>query len=130
MYRCLKKKTQSHTDFFESSLEKKRILAKGKKDSVTQLEVIHEASRVVALTSSGIVQVMSALTLDIEETLALKDKVDKIVTEKNSPLMGVACVQGRKVTIFQFRGGMAKQRWYVGKQIFFKGNIKWRRISS
>ena len=105
LYRVVKKQTQNHTDFFESSLEKKRVLAKGKKDGVSQLEVIQDSDRLVACTTSGIVQVMSADTLDIEETLPVKDKVDKIVTEKMSPLMGIACVQGKKVTIFQFRGG-------------------------
>jgi hypothetical protein len=36
----------------------------------------------VALTSGGSVQVMSATTLDIEETINVKNKVDKICVEK------------------------------------------------
>ena len=105
LYRVTRRQTQNNTDFFEGTMEKKRILAKQKKESIVQLEVLQDAARVVALTSAGVVQVMSATTLEIEETLQTKSKVDRIVTEKMSPLMGVACVQKRSVQIFQMRSG-------------------------
>ncbi len=108
LFRVTKRKTQSNTDCFESVMDKKRILGKQKKESILQLEVLADGGRVVALTSAGAVQVMSATTLDIEETIATKGRVDRIVTEKLSPLMGIACVQKRLVQIFQYRGGEYK----------------------
>lgn len=130
VYRVTKKQTQSNTDFFESNMDAKRFLSKGqqKKDSIVQLEVLPEAARMVALTSSGVVQVMGVVNGDIEETIATKAKVDKIVTEKASPLCGIACLQKRVVSVFQFRGGGYKLEkeitlkdvpleleWYRGK---------------
>jgi hypothetical protein len=110
LYYVNKSKTQNNTDFFASELNGKRMLGKGKKDSVLQLECIAEGAKLVGLTSAGDLQVMSPETLDVEETINTKGfKPERIVIEKNSPLMGVACVTKRQVVIYIHRQGEYKQ---------------------